>query len=413
MLAVARMPDVNLSPICTSLGPDVIRSFASVSVSGLYVHVPFCMKKCEYCDFYSTVEFAADAMQQYVDRVLEEASWWTHYLETSGSSLRTVFFGGGTPTMLPRPLMAQLIGGLRQRLPLHQQVEWTVEGNPATVDREYCQMLLECGVNRLSIGAQSFVPEELNTLGRVHSSDAIHRTIADAHAAGLRRLSLDLMYGVPGQTPVSWGYSLDQAVALGVKHISCYCLTLEKGTPMWQKVAAGKLAEASEEEQLQAMKQTRLRLAAYAIKPYEISNYAVTGEECQHNLNYWRGGNYIGLGPAAAGHLAGTRWRTTSNLSRYLHNLKRAHVEIEEWEVLSLSQRAVELALLMLRLQEGIDRKLFSDLLGVDPVTLFAPAIGHLEKLGMITCNVRSIALTQQGVCVADAVIREMVRGRA
>ena len=405
------MSDVNLSRICTSLGPNMIGALTRRPVDGLYVHVPFCMKKCEYCDFYSIATNPAPLMQPYVDAVLREASWWTGYLEGSGNALSTVFLGGGTPTMLPRPLMAQLINGLRQRLPMTELMEWTVEANPATVDRDYCRMLLDCGVNRLSVGAQSFVREELQMLGRVHDADLVRRTVTDAHEAGFQRVSLDMMYGIPGQTVANWSYSLDQALALGIKHISCYCLTLEEGTPMWQKAASGAIAGVSEEVQLQMMRQTRNLLGQHELRPYEISNYALRGEECRHNLVYWRGGNYIGLGPGAAMHLSGRRWRNMPDLSRYLHSVNLGHVEFEDWEVLSLSQRAVELAMLMLRLEEGIDRKLFHGLLGLDPMDVFGHAIDQLEGLGMIRSSVTRITLTEQGIYVADAVIGEMVRG--
>ena len=411
MLVVARMPDVNLSGICTSIGPAMIGDLPRFPVGGLYVHVPFCVKKCEYCDFYSISTSTASVMERFVDAVLQEADWWTSYIESSGDPISTVFFGGGTPTMLPRLLMARLINGLRQRIPMRRQIEWTVEANPATIDRDYSQMLLDCGVNRVSVGAQSFVPDELQVLGRVHNADAVRQTITDAYASGFQRISLDLMYGVPGQTLSSWRYSLDQAMALHIKHISCYCLTLEPGTPMWQKAETGELPPVCEELQLQMMKQTRHVLAEYAIRPYEISNYATHGQECQHNLNYWRGGNYIGLGPAAAMHLSGKRWRNTPDLSRYLSGVSRGYVQVEDYEVLSLRQRAVELAMLMLRLEEGIDRELFQSLLGLDPMAFFGRAIANLEELGMIRNNVTEITLTEAGVYVSDTVISEMVRG--
>lgn len=408
---MARMPDVNLSRICTSIGPAIIDALPRVPVTGLYVHVPFCVKKCDYCDFYSIPTNTASVMEDFVDAVLSEAGWWTGYFQSCGDAIGTVFFGGGTPTMLPRPLMARFITGLRQRIPMRRQIEWTVEANPATIDREYSRMLLDCGVNRISVGAQSFVHDELEVLGRIHDADTVRRIITDAYDAGFRRISLDLMYAVPGQTLSSWLYSLDQAMELCIKHISCYCLTLEPGTPMWQKAGIGELPAVSEELQLQMMKQTKCTLAEHAIRPYEISNYATHGEECQHNLNYWRGGNYIGLGPAAAMHLAGTRWRNTPDLSRYLSSTARGRVEVEDWEVLSSRQRAVELAMLMLRLERGIDRRLFRGLLSLDPMDVFGRAIAQLEKLGMIRSSVTEITLTDKGVYVADEVIREMVRG--
>ena len=197
--------------------------------------------------------------------------------------------------------------------------------------------LLEHGVNRLSVGAQSFVAGELEVLGRVHDPNAIRRTIGDAQEAGFRRVSLDLMYAIPHQTPQSWCYSLSEAMALGIRHISCYCLTLEEGTPMWQMAQTGQLPQFGDAEQLEFMRETRRQLQSFGLEAYEISNYATKGEECRHNLMYWRGGNYIGLGPAAASHLAGRRWRNVPDLRRYLAEIPRERLEIEDYESLSLA----------------------------------------------------------------------------
>lgn len=407
---VARMTDVNLNVNCTSLGSARIGALPRASVAGLYVHVPFCVRKCEYCDFYSLSAGIGRSMGQYVDAVLQEAAWWTPFVQESGGQISTVFLGGGTPTMLPPPLMGRLLRGLKERIPIAPEVEWSVEANPATVDGNYCQLLLEHGVNRLSVGAQSFVQGELEILGRAHDADAVRRTIDDAHRAGFGRVSLDLMYGVPGQTLASWRYSLEEAMRLGIKHISCYCLTLEEGTPMWEKTRIGKMPEVPEEQQLLLMRETRQKLAEYGLRAYEISNYAAPGEECRHNMVYWTGRNYIGLGPAAASHLSGRRWRNVPDLVRYLRTVAGGQVAVEDWEELSLSQRSTELAMLMLRLQTGIDQKQFHDVLGLDAMAAFGQAAMRLEKLGMVRRTASGITLTDRGIYVADEVIRELVR---
>lgn len=347
-------------------------------------------------------------MQQYVDAVLAEAGRWSRYL--GSGRIETVFFGGGTPTMLPQPLMSRLLAGLRSVLPIAKDAEWTVEANPATVDAGYSRMLLEHGVNRLSVGAQSFVAAELQTLGRAHDAEGVRRTIDQAHQAGFERVSLDLMYGVPGQTAESWAYSLAEAMRLGIRHISCYCLTLEEGTPMWEATRMGKLPQTPEEQQLQLMRQTRQVLGAHGLKPYEISNYAIPGQECRHNLVYWRGGNYLGLGPAAASHLAGRRWRNVPNLNRYLKAAERQEVEVEDWEELSVEQRASELVMLMLRLADGLDFEHFQSLLKREASAMFGVTLNRLEKMGMLRRTVSGVALTERGVYVADEVISELVR---
>ena len=210
---------------------------------------------------------------------------------------RTIFFGGGTPSLLPVEQMRRLILGLRDRFDLSRVDEWTVEANPATVSAEYCAMLRAAGVNRISFGAQSFDRIELKQLERHHDPEDVPRSLELARAAGFERLNLDLIYAIPGQTLSSWEKSLDAALALGTSHLSCYGLTYEPNTAITVRKRLGQFSAAEESVELSMLRYARMRLAAAKMQAYEISNYARDGEECRHNLVYWLGENYVGLGP--------------------------------------------------------------------------------------------------------------------
>src|SRR3954471_5155848 len=281
----------------------------AATAPGLYVHIPFCFHKCHYCDFYSITRQTEDRMSRFVDLILDEATLWTANPARPLPRPRTVFFGGGTPSLLPVPHMRRLILGLREQFEFDRLEEWTIECNPATVSAEYLAMLRELGVDRLSFGAQSFDRAELQTLERHHDPDDVPRSIELARAAGFDRLNLDLIYAVPGQTLDSWAHSLDATLSLGTSHVSCYGLTYEPNTPMAVKKRLGLLRATEESLELEMFRHARAATAAKGLPAYEISNYASPGEECRHNLVYWTGGDYLGLGPSAASHVQGWRWK--------------------------------------------------------------------------------------------------------
>ncbi|MEZ0264677.1 MAG: radical SAM family heme chaperone HemW, partial [Phycisphaerae bacterium] len=270
----------------------------AADVPGLYVHVPFCFHKCHYCDFYSITRQSPERMARFVDLVLREADMW------ADSPVRvrpqTVFFGGGTPSLLEASQMRRLIAGLRDRFDFDACDEFTVEVNPATASAEYCEMLRAAGVDRLSFGAQSFDPAELKLLERHHDPADVPASIALARAAGFTRLNVDLIYALPGQTVDQWAYSLDRAIELATPHVSCYALTYEPNTAMTVRKRLGQFVACPDELELDMMRYTRDRLGQAGLSAYEISNYAVEGEACRHNLLYWTGGSYVGLGPSAA-----------------------------------------------------------------------------------------------------------------
>jgi oxygen-independent coproporphyrinogen-3 oxidase len=349
-------------------------------------------------------------MRQYVQKITQELGWWKEHLVRTDSRIDTVFFGGGTPSMLPRDLMRELLGELRTNLPLEAGVEWTIEANPASLDRAYQEMLLENGVNRLSVGVQSFIEQELKTLGRVHGSEDARQAVISAREAGFERVSVDLMYATPGQTQASWLHSLEEAVNLGTGHLSCYCLTLEEGTPMHRLMQLGRMAAVPEELQLEYMKTTRAYLKEQGFEAYEISNYARPGQECRHNIHYWRGDNYIGLGPGAASHVGGQRWRNHPDLAAYISQMGCGRLPVEDAEMLSPQQRVLEMLMLGLRMASGLN---WADVLkrtGLDGRTLFAKNIGRLQKLSLLECNDHVVRLSERGLFVADSVIGELVR---
>lgn len=384
------------------------RQLPRADVPGLYVHIPFCFHKCHYCDFYSITKQTPQRMQRFVDLLLHEAAMWS---SNDGPMVRplTIFFGGGTPSLLPLDQMRRLIAGLKERFDFNQVNEWTVEVNPATASLEYCQMLRECGVDRLSFGAQSFDVRELKTLERHHDPEDVPRSIELARVAGFSRLNVDLIYAIPGQTPQSWMQSLEAAIALGTPHISAYNLTYEPNTPITMKKRLGLLQPTEEAIELEMMHAARQRLIAANRLPYEISNYAIDGEACRHNLLYWTGGSYVGLGPSAASHIHGTRFKNRPHLGEWESAIGAGHLPAVDVETLSSDQRRAELIMLMLRLTRGVIYSDYSAQTGSDARTDFADQIDRLTKLSLLETDDAGFRLSNSGLNVADAVAAEFL----
>jgi oxygen-independent coproporphyrinogen-3 oxidase len=382
-------------------------SLPGAVVTGLYVHIPFCFHKCHYCDFYSITRQTPQRMGRFVDLVLREADVWTQ--SQPRLEPRTVFFGGGTPTLLPGGEMHRLILGLRERFDFSGCGEWTVEANPATVSVEYCRMLVEAGVDRISMGAQSFDPAELAILERHHQPDDVPRSLEIVRSAGIRRVNLDLIYAIPGQTLGGWMQSLECAIALGTDHLSCYGLTYEPNTPLAVRRRLGLVNSIDPELEIEMLRATRARLGEVGLQSYEISNYSRPGQECRHNLLYWQGGDYLGLGPAAASHVQGWRWRNRPHLGEWEKSLDGGELPAIEIETLTGRQRAGELAMLMLRLSNGIVHADFAARVGHDAPALFAEVIDRLAPLGLLEVTETSIRLSERGLPVADSVAAEFL----
>ncbi|MEA2733904.1 MAG: hypothetical protein QOE14_355 [Humisphaera sp.] len=394
-------------PVLDSQTPLDVALLPATEVEALYVHVPFCFHKCHYCDFYSITQQTPERMERFVDRILREADAWTRPPVTVRP--RTIFFGGGTPTLLPVEAMSRLLRGLRERFDFSDVQEWTIEANPATVTAEYCRTLRAAGVDRLSFGAQSFDPRELKVLERHHDPDDVPRSIEIARAAGFSRLNLDLIFAIPGQDLAAWSDNLERAIGLNTPHISAYGLTFEPNTPIAVKKRLGQLHQIEESLELEMLRHTRRQLAAVGRPPYEVSNFATPGEECRHNLVYWTGGNYIGLGPSAASHVQGWRWRNRPHLGEWERAVDSALIPAIDVETLSPLRRAGELAMLLLRLTRGLNFADFAARTTFDARALWSDQIDRFSRAGLLDCDERGFRLSERGLAVADALAAEFV----
>jgi oxygen-independent coproporphyrinogen-3 oxidase len=375
---------------------------------GLYLHVPFCFHKCHYCDFYSITRQTPERMARYVDLILREADQWLG--STVSIRPRTIFFGGGTPSLLPLPEMRRLLQGLRARFDLSELNEWTVEVNPATAALDYCHMLRQEGVDRLSFGAQSFDVAELKLLERHHDPDDVPRSVEIARAAGFSRINLDLIYAIPGQSLASWDRSLQAAMALQTPHISAYGLTYEPNTAIAVRRRLGHFVPAEDSLELEMMRHARHRLATAGLEAYEISNYARPGEPCRHNLLYWTGGNYVGLGPSAASHVEGRRWKNRPHLGEWERAVSSDQLPIAEFEHLSPEQRRGEWVMLRLRLAQGVSFAEYAAWWGGDARDDYADELRRLCVPGLLEVTRERFVLSESGLAVADAVAAEFLR---
>ena len=361
--------------------------------SGLYVHVPFCVRKCGYCAFFSRPAEPDLVAAWFAGIERELAALPADFAPTS------VFFGGGTPTALAESDLGRLLDLVRARVDLRNVAEWTCEANPGTLTPAKRTRLRAGGVDRLSLGAQSFADATLRRLGRIHAADETRAAVAQAREAGFANVGLDLIYGVPGVARETFQADVDAAVALAPEHLSCYCLEIEDGTPFARAAAAGELA-VSEDEQRAQFDWARRRLAAAGYEHYEISNFARPGRECRHNRLYWSGGEYIGVGPAAHSHWAGARWGNTPELPEW----KRAFEER-----LEPAAKARETLVMGLRLLAGWGRAEFRAATGFDYDELRGPEIARLAAAGLLVVEPDRIRLADDALFVSDAVFAELV----
>ena len=315
----------------------------------VYVHIPYCISRCPYCDF-NTYVGIEDTAPDYVDALLTEARAWTE--RAAGRDTGSIFIGGGTPSLLDPALMDRLMRGLRETFDVPPGAEITMEANPETVDAERLTAFRAAGVNRISFGAQSFAGHVLQTLGRTHDAGRTKAAVAAARAAGFDNVNLDLIYGTPGESIDDWRRSLDEATALDPEHLSAYALTIEDGTAFGAAVASGAMPRPDDDDMAAKYELALDALAAAGSQHYEISNWARPGRACRHNLVYWTQGDYAGLGAGAHGHHAGTRtWN---------HKLPRTYMEhaadpVAGSERLSPAERADEWLVLRARLVAGLD----------------------------------------------------------
>lgn len=366
------------------------------AVEALYVHVPFCFHKCHYCDFYSLVD-QQDRQATFTDRLIDEMRCAA---ERSPLTPRTIFVGGGTPTLLRIELWQRLLAAMRDLQLVNGIEEFTVEANPETVTAELLDVLVAGGVNRISIGAQSSNHALLKTLERWHDPSNVSRAVRLARAAGLSNINLDHIFAIPGQTMAMLDADIDTALALDVEHLSYYGLTYEPNTAMTQRLKQGQFQPLDESLERDMYARVMEQLAAGGYEHYEISNWAKPGRRCAHNLIYWRSGNWLGVGPSAASHLDGRRWKNAPHLGRYL---AESTPSITDEERLSPDQRLGERLMMGLRLREGVALSIVPE---DDPRRA---AIDELADIGMLTREQDRLRLTGRGLFVADAVMARLL----
>jgi oxygen-independent coproporphyrinogen-3 oxidase len=358
-------------------------------IEHLYVHIPFCPKICPYCSFYKEAS-DRNKVQGFLDSLLLE-------LDRFGSerlTVRTIFFGGGTPSALSPSQLDFLLSGLRARLDLSNLTEWTLEMNPATVSLEKARLLLSLGVNRISMGVQSWNPEILQRLGRVHSAVQARRSYHLLRDAGFENVNLDLIFGVPGQSHSQWLESLSETVAMEPDHISAYCLTYEEDTEFFRRFQSGEFRPDANEE-ADFFSTAMDFLDGHGFEQYEISNYARPGHECRHNLAYWHGQDYLGIGPSAFSTVGTSRWQNIADTQGYIERVMREDSVKSFEETLEGTTRDTERIVFGLRTNHGILRS---------QIGQQTAELSDLEKAGYVETVGNYIRLTKAGRLLADEI---------
>jgi oxygen-independent coproporphyrinogen-3 oxidase len=355
------------------------------------VHVPFCLTRCGYCDFnaYAGLEHLRSPYARALEREADHAApGW------EGVRFVSIFLGGGTPTTLPPGAIAGILRHLRRRFDVSPDAEVTCEANPDTVDEGSLSALREGGVTRLSMGAQSFDLQVLDALERVHRPEAVRRAMRAARAAGFDNVSLDLIYGARGETPGSWRRTLEEALALAPEHLSCYALTIERGTPLGRKVAAGLEPAPDPDAQADRYEVVCERLAAAGYRHYELSNWALPGRECLHNVGYWERRPFLGLGPGAHSARDGRRWWNVRSPERYIAAVREGDLPVAGAERPDEEARRLERLFLGLRLAEGIPTDWVPD-----------EVAGRFVQQGLARRENGRLALTDRGMLLANEVV--------
>lgn len=397
-------PDGSPAPPDGSL-PDTARHGVAERGLSLYLHVPYCASRCGYCDFntYTAAELGAApgaSQDAYLAAARHELDLARTVLDAT-PAVPTVFFGGGTPTLLPAAELAGLLRAAAERFPLSPDAEITTEANPESVDQAYLETLVAAGFNRLSLGMQSARPGVLAVLERRHTPGRVEQVVGWARAAGFASISLDLIYGSPIETLDDWRASLDAALSLQPDHLSAYSLIVEPGTRMAARIARRELPGIDEDFQADCYELAQQVLADNGYLNYEVSNWAQAGHECRHNLAYWTGRDWWGIGPGAHSHINGVRWWNRRHPRDYTARLSRGQSPAQGREELTSADRRVERVLLELRLSQGL------------PVAVLTGSeqqrMTDFQARGWLWCSEGQVGLTPGGMLLADAVIRDLL----
>ncbi len=370
--------------------------------AGIYIHIPFCLSKCYYCDFYSMVS-SIDKMNDYTQCLIKEIKivlpQYTH------KKFDTIYIGGGTPSILKVRQLGQILSTLHKFIDPSNVIETTLEANPETLNQKKLLALKKIGINRLSIGVQSTQNRLLRLLNRVHNHKTAIRSIETARLVGFDNLNIDLIFGIPTQTLKDWEDTLEITTSYKPEHISVYNLTIEKGTPLEKMIKSKKLTLPDEDSQIKMFKLASNYLSKKNYKHYEISNYALKGFECKHNLKYWRDEEYLGIGVAAHSYMDNQRFFIPSNLSLYKRKIKMRSVPCKYDTIKNPRRKTAESLMMGLRLMEGVNLKDYQKKHNINIQKLYKSEIKELTDMRLLSINKDRMRLTKQGILVMNEVI--------
>lgn len=378
-------------------------------MAGLYIHIPFCKSRCRYCAFYSTTH--QEMMERYVNAVISE--WEMRrgsdvppgYL--CNEDIRTIYIGGGTPSQLPHPLLSKLLTAIDKS----KAVEVTVECNPDDVTPELSEMLASCGVNRVSMGAQSFDDDTLRRIHRRHDSCQVGTAIDNLRRAGITNIGIDLIYGFPWQTKEMWRRDLDMAMRLAPQHLSAYNLSIEEGTAMYDDLMRGEISPCDEELEREMYEMLMDATASCGMTHYEISNFALPGMESKHNSCYWDGTHYMGLGAGAHSYDGQSRQWNVSDLYMYINKVEKGEMAMER-EDLDIYAKYDDMVMLSLRTRRGLDMAMLRERMGDALADYCLRQARKYMESQLLEMTDDHIALTRKGIFVSDMVISDMMWDR-
>ncbi len=347
---------------------------------GIYVHIPFCIRRCSYCDFNSNI-YGASLASAYLDALLREIEMKSEsnsrYIE--GCTADTLYIGGGTPSLLSPGQLERFVSAVRSTFRLSEGCEITLEANPGTLNGGKLAAMREQGVNRLSIGLQTTDDERLKLLGRIHSYQDFVNSVEMARREGFENISADIIFGIPGERLEDFREDLDRVLALGLPHLSIYSLILEEGTPLWRMVSEGRACLPDEDACAEMFEHAMDRTAASGLHQYEVSNYSVPGMESRHNIMYWKNGQYLGLGAGAHSHIGMARFQNRNDINEYISDIKSGRDPVEEAIELCVDDEMDETIILGLRMMEGVSCEEFEERFGVSPLSAYGDTIRKMR----------------------------------
>lgn len=375
---------------------------------GVYIHIPFCHQICNYCDF-NKFYFKNQPVDEYIEALGKEMELATQKNPESFRHIETIFLGGGTPTALSPQQLDKLLTLIRTYIPMNSVTEFTSEANPDELSVEKLQVLFEGGVNRLSMGVQSFDQGLLQKIGRTHSNEHVYETIALAKKIGFQNISIDLMYGLPGQTMAQWKDSLEKALALDLPHFSAYSLIVEPKTIFYNQYAKGKLLLPTEDLEADMYDVLMQQMELHGLQQYEISNFAKPGYHSEHNKIYWDNDEYAGFGAGAHGYLAGVRYSNHGPLKKYMETVFAGELPIVHEHEVSQAEKREEQMFLGLRKTEGVKHKIYEEKLKVPIVAHYDSVLKELVSKGLLEHDDVGVRLTRKGRFVGNEVFQQFL----